>query len=545
MRVFFPLLMACLLAIPQLSHAQDRPFRGTIGMSVLLCKYADAPDPTRTAAFYRNMFINPGTGGNGDYWNTISAGSLSFAGSQVRGWYTLDQTEAEARAYGGGGSNQRRRKHSDCVDKARAEGYRVPAGHITVVVTSPDIDTFGFSGGAFLGENASAGIIGHEVGHALGYAHSFVDFAGYCNATWASVGEYGDRRDMMSYANVFSVTHPDFGNVGPGLNAYHLDRMGWLDRRAIHRFGADGSVDQTITLTSLSRTGTDGTRMIRIPIDPTDPYRYYTVEYRTVENFDAGIPVDTVLIHEIDNRNTFKCDDRTTPRATGYRSYLEVNATNTAVAESLNENGVRIDTVSKDPTTGRATVRVRSTRPQSCRQGLVWREAAPDDRVCVTRDRRTDIRAENSRAAERRQPGGGAFGPDTCRDGYVWREAVAGDRVCVRRDSRTRARLENGQARQNALGGAVFGPNTCQSGYVWREADGRDWVCVRPERRSEVALENSLAASRRVAGGTRCRAGFVWRDAFTGDRVCVTPQKRREASDENQRANDRLAEKGA
>ncbi|MEO1027462.1 MAG: hypothetical protein AAFX02_00250, partial [Pseudomonadota bacterium] len=400
-------------------------------------------------------------------------------------------------------------------------------------------------------EDTNVGTIAHEVGHAINLNHSYVDNDGYCNATWASVGEYGDRRDLMSFANVFGFAHPEFGTIPPGLNAYHLDRMGWMERSFILRFGANGQSDRTITLGTLSRGNAGpGTRMIRIPFDPTDPYRYYTVEYRTQDRSDQGIPVDTILIHEIDDRPTTRCSDRSSSSPTGYRSYLKVNADNTAVVESLNENGVRIDLISKDPVAGTARVRIRSTRPEYCRQGLVWREARSSDRVCVTPRRRSDVREENRLASSRRQPGGGAYGPDTCRQGYVWREAFSGDRVCVRASSRTQVRTENENAWQNRIGGSVYGPNTCKSNYVWREADQRDWVCVRRNIRDLVREENRLHASRRQPGGgaygpETCREGFVWRDAFPGDRICVSRSRRSDTRRENQQAHDNLANKGA
>lgn len=81
-----------------------------------------------------------------------------------------------------------------------------------------------------------------------------------------------------------------------------------------------------------------------------------------------------------------------------------------------------------------------------CRQGFVWREARPDDHVCVTPSTRSDTRDENTRAVERRAPHGGPFGPETCLVGFVWRDAYASDRVCVTPDRRRRASDDNAAA---------------------------------------------------------------------------------------------------
>jgi hypothetical protein len=84
--------------------------------------------------------------------------------------------------------------------------------------------------------------------------------------------------------------------------------------------------------------------------------------------------------------------------------------------------------------------------PDTCKSGWVWREARAGDHVCVTPANRTITWQENSLAASRRQPGGGAYGPDTCKNGYVWREAFASDLVCVTPDRRTQAKDDNAHA---------------------------------------------------------------------------------------------------
>lgn len=81
-----------------------------------------------------------------------------------------------------------------------------------------------------------------------------------------------------------------------------------------------------------------------------------------------------------------------------------------------------------------------------CVQGYVWREASPVDHVCVTAKTRSQTADDNTQAAARRQPGGGAYGPDTCRQGYVWRDAFSGDHVCVPGETRAQAAADNARA---------------------------------------------------------------------------------------------------
>jgi hypothetical protein len=89
--------------------------------------------------------------------------------------------------------------------------------------------------------------------------------------------------------------------------------------------------------------------------------------------------------------------------------------------------------------------------PDTCRGGFVWRDAGPNDHVCVRPEARTQAAADNSNAASRRQPGGGPYGPDTCVGGYVWREAFAGDRVCVTPEIRNLMRTQNQQAARTRI----------------------------------------------------------------------------------------------
>jgi hypothetical protein len=73
-----------------------------------------------------------------------------------------------------------------------------------------------------------------------------------------------------------------------------------------------------------------------------------------------------------------------------------------------------------------------------CRPGFVWRQAGPDDAVCVGFLSRDRIALENRLAASRR-----TSDTATCRDGLVWREAFAGDTTCVTPWARKAVRIEN------------------------------------------------------------------------------------------------------
>jgi hypothetical protein len=507
------------------------PFRGSVKWSVLLCRFSDSPAAPRTVAEYQDLFFGVGTGGAADYWNAVSYGNINFAGSVVRGWYTEPMTTAQAQA------RTRNDKINDCINAARnapSNAYTVPSDHRVAIVTTPGIDLFGWIGGAFLPDNLDVGAFAHEGGHGLGLNHSFSDDPTYRNADWAQIGEYDDQWDVMSYANVTSTATARFGSGGPGLNAHHVDRMGWLRRSRILTFGADGARSRTVTLAALNHPEASGYQIVRVPFDPGDLFHYYTVEYRRNDGWDAGFSSSIVLIHEIkrgsDNKlYSYLLRDRTAARAP---------------VQSLNANGVSITI--NGVAGNQATVTISSSFPDRCLQGYVWREANASDHVCVTPLTRARTAQDNAAAASRRSPTGGPFGPDTCLQGFVWREAFAGDHVCVTGQTRQQARDDNAAAsRRNNPARFVYGPNTCKQGYVWREADDSDWVCVIPQVRTQTRLDNAAAASRRSPTGgpfgpDTCIQGFVWREAFPGDHVCVTGQTRQQARNDNAAAQNRL-----
>jgi hypothetical protein len=133
-------------------------------------------------------------------------------------------------------------------------------------------------------------------------------------------------------------------------------------------------------------------------------------------------------------------------------------------------------------------------------------------------------------------------GSDTCVKGYVWRQATPDDHVCVTPAVRSQTQSENAQAYDNAdPTKGVYGPNTCSSPYVWRIADDLDYVCVTPATRAQTLADNAAAGSRHIHGSDTCVQGYVWRSAYPGDHVCVSPATRSQAESDNSQANSRLA----
>lgn len=94
--------------------------------------------------------------------------------------------------------------------------------------------------------------------------------------------------------------------------------------------------------------------------------------------------------------------------------------------------------------------------PDTCAPPFVWREAFAGDKVCVDGKRRDQVKADNAKAEERRAGGWCNPGPgpincsltssDNCKRPWVWREARPNDKVCVTWQERDLIRSENATA---------------------------------------------------------------------------------------------------
>jgi hypothetical protein len=500
--------------------------RGHVPFSVIVCKFSNRPTQNPPLQTVRDFFLNESTSPDSipAYWRTVSYGLIDFKGTQVVGPYTMPIRFEQW--------PDRWTMIQTCVNTAKnspQNPYVIPAGNRVVAVVN-DCKDSGSAGGEVLMDPCAVNtsFTGHETGHAIGLGHSFSTDTTYQNAPWSAPGEYDDEFDIMSCMNCVGRAIAQFSPGPPGLIGPYLDRLGWIARPRVFRFGADGALSSTITLTALGNPSGSGYLLARVPFDPSDLFHYYDVEVRAPLGLDAAVGPISVRIHEVKNGV----------------SYL-VRSGRTAV-ENLSANGVTITTLSKNAAAGTATVAISGAIADRCLLGYVWREARPSDHICVTGARRAATAQENSLAASRRSPTGGPFGPETCLQGFVWREAFSGDHVCVPPTTRSLVANENrtvGQRKNPAR--LVYGPNTCKQGFVWREADASDYVCVTPATRTATRTENSLAASRRSPTGgpfgpDTCLHGFVWREAFPTDHVCVTGSSRSRAAADNAAAASRV-----
>jgi hypothetical protein len=518
---------------------QARPWRGSIPWSFILCKFSDSTTPPNDVQYYQNMTIASGTHSLADYVKSISYGQVDLNGSTLHGWYTEPHTTAYEVALGqGNGGANRIKRLNDCLATAAAsttDKYVPPSGQRVYVITWPQVDVVGFENVAALGGGPQSlfGLpeVAHEFGHGIGLEHSWSNDTTWCDGgpnPCTGGGVYDNPWDLMSAANIYADPTGAFGGGPPGLDAYHLDDMGWMPQSRVVTLGSNGILSQTVTLAALTHPEVSGALLVRVPFDANDRYQYYTIEYRTPDGWDSGIPQSVVMINQIQKNASYT--QTTLLRELG--SYAGTG--NGPPVQSLTANGVTISVVG---TSGdHATVAISTQLALPCASGFVFRATSSIDRVCVTQDEKNLALSQDSASRTHQQPNS-----TTCVDGYVWRAAYPNDNVCVTPAQRSAAATEDANSYNNANQNlAVYGPNTCQSGYVWRSADDDDYVCVSYATEAQVQADDAAASGRHLPGSDTCKAGYVWRSAWPSDHACVPPASRAQATSDNAQAQSRL-----
>jgi hypothetical protein len=264
--------------------------------AVILCKFSDLPNyEPHPPSFYREAFteLGAGKGREFDYFRQVSYGALDMTGSKVFGWYTMPNHKTKDLATLKYPNPGRSTLHDWGVEVARAHNIDLKPFHGVVVVFNTGTDA-GSAGGhrvvlGYAKDDWSPTFNLHELGHGFDLNHS-----------WRARPdvEYGDQWDIMSAMNVWTFRNK-YGDNGPGMNACNLKHLGAIPAGRIWTStGKPGNT--TITLAALHRPEADGYLMASIPPAAGSKSKTsYVVEFRQKQAWDAGLPADTVLVHEV------------------------------------------------------------------------------------------------------------------------------------------------------------------------------------------------------------------------------------------------------
>jgi M6 family metalloprotease-like protein len=290
--------------------------------AILLCKFKDDDSEPYVRQRYEDLFTSSGVGKLNmvDFFRDMSHGQLDLSKSKVFGWYTLDMNRSDYLA--GLVDGLTSEQVGAVISKARgdliASARKAASDDLTkngpffsvVVCMNVPTDLFGGGTGAVCDDgrwadntagpgmsSMSPSLLGQEMGHVYGLAHSRAD---------GSTEDYMDPWDVMSNARRYMSPHPNFTDLdvrarpvfrlGPGLNAANMAGVGWLDESRVWSTSNE-SFDTVVKLRPLHRRDLPGFLAARLG--------KFLVEFRIKEGWDAGLDRAAVLVHRFDDNQSY------------------------------------------------------------------------------------------------------------------------------------------------------------------------------------------------------------------------------------------------
>jgi hypothetical protein len=254
---------------------------------VLTCKFKDDLSEPISRLQYLRIFTRAGDGTPGmtEFFSTISHDRLDMSRADVFGPYVFDKVRSDYK------NKPESRNEIKAWALQLAKDQKLDLSKYVHVVVAMNVSTDLFGGPDFVGTvccppKTTPALLGQEMGHAYGLAHSRV--AGL-------KVDYLDPYDIMSTLNAYMFTDT-YGSTGPGMNASNMRAAGWLDESRVWHLPG-GATDAKVTLMPLHRRDLVGYLVAELPGG-------FLAEFRIKKDWDAGIPARTALVHSFGPRDT-------------------------------------------------------------------------------------------------------------------------------------------------------------------------------------------------------------------------------------------------
>ena len=274
---------------------------GTKKWISILCKFQDLPSQPAALSYFQNMYANTNPGLD-HYWRQQSYNLMNIAGSTAAGWYTLPAPYSSY--FSAGGWFDLTKAAKDCTAAANPSVNFSTYYGINLMFNSQNLDCCAWGGGEVLGLDGPSrvwpvtwlpawgyqniAVTGHEMGHAFGLPHSSGNYGVVYDNEW----------DVMSdtWTGCSRSFNPTYGCLGQHTISYHKDTLGWIP--AAQKATVTAGTSKTVLLEQFALPQTSNFKMVKIPI-PGSNTRFYTVEARRRTGYDAQLPGDGVIIHEV------------------------------------------------------------------------------------------------------------------------------------------------------------------------------------------------------------------------------------------------------
>lgn len=246
------------------------------------------------------------------YFDEVSHGRVDVTGNQVF-ICNIDLTRDEARDKSSDHVDMFQRAKAALKDQHNIDWRDFPGG----VAVSFQCDIGGaqgyeeidggpgvFSDIRYVRNNGSTSW-GHEMLHGFGLGHSRTNLQLTSACSGGDPSDYTDDWDIMSAVGCALWSQdPNYGSMGPGLNAWNMRYLGWLDETRIWQGPPSGDFSIRITIGPLHHHRNSqvllGARLPGIGADSD-----YLVEFRVPEFWDAMFGSPLVMVHRFNKPNSY------------------------------------------------------------------------------------------------------------------------------------------------------------------------------------------------------------------------------------------------
>ena len=293
------------LLLPTINGVIALAVSGSKPWVTIMCKFSDIAAEPNDRDYFLEMYSDTAPGLN-HYWKELSFNTVDVTGSTVgTDWYDLPNTELHYNPTDTEKGTNLDTLANDCIDAADDDvDFSLYTG-INMMFNS-DFDNGWAWGGSrtdtldgvtktwsitweppWSYHNIS--VIAHEMGHGFGLPHS----------SYNRTAVYDNPWDVMSRDryNCAAATDPTYGCVAQHTISYHKDKLEWIP--AARKTSVAPGAIATVTLEDLATPASANYQMAAIPIGGSAT-NFYTVEARKFTGYDAKLPEEAVVIHNVD-----------------------------------------------------------------------------------------------------------------------------------------------------------------------------------------------------------------------------------------------------